>query len=48
MRTDPLRLNLTRLYWEAAGQGPPLVLVHAGMSDSRSWTVSSRIFGQAL
>ncbi len=26
-----------RLYYEIAGEGPPLVLVHAGIADGRMW-----------
>ncbi len=29
--------NGARLYYEVAGEGPPLVLVHAGIADSRMW-----------
>ena len=27
----------TQLYYEIAGSGPPLVLVHGGWVDSRMW-----------
>jgi pimeloyl-ACP methyl ester carboxylesterase len=30
-------LNGTQVYYEIAGSGPPLVLVHAGIADSRMW-----------
>lgn len=30
-------LNGTRVYYEMAGSGPPLVLVHAGIADHRMW-----------
>ena len=26
-----------RFYYEIAGEGPPLVLVHAGIADGRMW-----------
>ncbi|HKU53401.1 MAG TPA: alpha/beta hydrolase, partial [Nitrospira sp.] len=26
-----------RLYYETAGQGVPLVMIHAGVADSRQW-----------
>ena len=29
--------NGARLYYEVAGAGPPLVLVHAGIADRRMW-----------
>ena len=28
---------MTKLWYEAAGDGPPLVLVHAGIADARMW-----------
>ena len=30
-------LNGARIYYELAGEGPPLVLLHAGVADSRQW-----------
>jgi pimeloyl-ACP methyl ester carboxylesterase len=30
-------VNGTRLYYEAAGRGPPVVLLHAGNLDRRVW-----------
>ena len=30
-------VNGARLYYEAVGEGEPLVLVHAGIADSRMW-----------
>jgi 3-oxoadipate enol-lactonase len=30
-------VNGARLYYEIAGEGEPLVLVHAGIADSRMW-----------
>ena len=30
-------VNGARLYYEIAGDGPPLVLVHAGIADGRMW-----------
>ena len=30
-------VNGARLYYEIAGEGPPLVLVHAGLADGRMW-----------
>jgi 3-oxoadipate enol-lactonase len=46
MRGDPIaegvvtgfaEVNGARLYHESAGEGPPLVLVHAGIADLRMW-----------
>ncbi len=31
------QLNGTQFYYEVAGSGPHLVLVHAGIADSRMW-----------
>ena len=28
---------MTDLYWEQAGEGPPVVLLHEGIADSRMW-----------
>jgi pimeloyl-ACP methyl ester carboxylesterase len=36
-QTGFAHLNGTQLYYEIAGSGPPLVLVHAGIADSRMW-----------
>lgn len=30
-------VNGARLYYEVAGEGHPLVLIHAGIADSRMW-----------
>jgi pimeloyl-ACP methyl ester carboxylesterase len=35
--TGMAEVNGTRIYYEAAGAGEPLVLVHAGIADSRMW-----------
>jgi 3-oxoadipate enol-lactonase len=35
-----------RLYYEVAGEGYPLVLIHAGIADSRMWDVQFRTFAQ--
>ncbi len=34
---DFAEVNGTRLYYEVAGEGHPLVLIHAGIADSRMW-----------
>jgi len=36
-QTGFAHLNGTQLYYEVAGSGPALVLVHAGIADSRMW-----------
>src|SRR5215204_3723714 len=35
--TGMAEVNGARIYYEAAGEGDPLVLVHAGIADSRMW-----------
>jgi 3-oxoadipate enol-lactonase len=35
-------VNGTRLYYEAAGEGPAVVLVHGGLVDSRLWDAQMR------
>ena len=35
--TGTAEVNGARIYYESAGEGEPLVLVHAGIADSRMW-----------
>ena len=35
-----------RFYYEIAGEGPPLVLVHAGITDGRMWDEQFHVFAQ--
>jgi pimeloyl-ACP methyl ester carboxylesterase len=39
MRVDSglAAVNAAQVYYEIAGQGPPLVMIHAGVADSRQW-----------
>lgn len=30
-------INGARIYFEAAGDGPPFVMIHAGVADNRQW-----------
>lgn len=30
-------INNARIYYETAGEGPPFVMIHAGVADSRQW-----------
>jgi 3-oxoadipate enol-lactonase len=39
-------VNGTRLYYEVAGAGHPLVLNHAGVADSRMWDLQFGVFSQ--
>src|SRR5437016_14584838 len=34
------------LYYETAGEGPPLVLIHAGFLDSRMWDNQFQLFSK--
>ena len=36
-KTGMVEVNGARIYYEVAGEGDPLVLVHAGIADSRMW-----------
>ncbi len=37
-------VNGARLYYEVAGEGQPLVLIHAGICDSRMWDEQVAVF----
>ena len=39
-------LNGARFYYEVAGEGEPLVLVHAGIADRRMWDEQFEVFAQ--
>lgn len=39
-------LNGTAFYYEVAGQGRPLILLHAGIADSRMWDDQFHVFAQ--
>ena len=41
-----VELNGTQFYCEAAGDGFPLVLVHAGIADGRMWDDQFEAFAQ--
>lgn len=44
--TGFLTINGTQVYYEIAGQGHPLVLLHAGVADSRMWDEQFETFAQ--
>lgn len=39
-----LNLNGARIHYERSGKGPPLLLIHAGIADSRMWEPQARAF----
>ncbi|WIG60308.1 MAG: Beta-ketoadipate enol-lactone hydrolase [Ktedonobacterales bacterium] len=39
-------VNGTQIYYEVAGEGHPLVLIHAGIADSRMWDDQFSVFAQ--
>lgn len=39
-------INGARLFYEVAGDGPPLILLHAGITDSRMWDAQFDTFAQ--
>jgi pimeloyl-ACP methyl ester carboxylesterase len=42
--TGMAEVNGARIYYEGAGEGEPLVLVHAGIADSRMWDAQFSAF----
>ncbi len=45
-RSSIVQINGTRLAYEVAGEGHPLVLIHGGLVDSRSWDDQFDVFAQ--
>lgn len=39
-------INGAQIYYEIAGEGPPLVMIHAGVADSRQWNHEFAYFAQ--
>jgi pimeloyl-ACP methyl ester carboxylesterase len=37
VKSDLAAINNARIYYETAGEGPPFVMIHAGVADSRQW-----------
>jgi len=52
MPTSPVQsgfadVNQAKLYYEMAGQGRPLVMIHAGVADNRQWNNEFAFFAQS-
>jgi 3-oxoadipate enol-lactonase len=45
-QTGYIEVNRTRFYYEMAGTGTPLVLIHAGITDRRMWDKQFQLFAQ--
>ena len=45
-RSGFLNSDTAQLYYETAGQGVPLVMIHAGVADSRQWNNEFAAFSQ--
>ena len=46
IRSGFAEINGARLYYEDAGQGFPIVMVHAGIADHRMWDDQFPVFAQ--
>src|SRR5689334_19941744 len=46
MLSGTAEVNHTRLYYEVAGSGPPLVLIHGFDLDTRMWDDQFEVFAQ--
>jgi pimeloyl-ACP methyl ester carboxylesterase len=46
IHTGYAEVNGTQLYYEIAGAGYPLVLLHAGIADSRMWDAQFEVFAR--
>ena len=46
LQTGFADVNGTRLYYEVAGTGHPLLLIHGGLVDRRSWDDQFNVFAQ--
>ena len=40
-------IDNARIYYETAGEGMPLVMIHAGVADSRQWNNEFDFFAQS-
>ena len=42
-----ISIHNAKLYYEVAGMGTPLVMIHAGVADSRMWNNEFAYFAQS-
>jgi 2-hydroxy-6-oxonona-2,4-dienedioate hydrolase len=42
-----VKIDNAKIYYEAAGEGTPLVMIHAGVADSRQWNNEFAFFSQS-
>ncbi len=46
MVSDYVQVDNGKLFYEVTGEGPPLVLIHAGFLDSRMWDEQFKLFSE--
>jgi len=46
IKSDMAKINGAQIYYETAGEGTPLVMIHAGVADSRQWNNEFAYFAQ--
>ena len=42
-----VNIGNAKIYYETAGKGMPLVMIHAGVADSRQWNNEFAVFSQS-
>ena len=47
-KTGFANINNAQIYYETAGKGTPLVMIHAGIADSRQWNNEFISFAQII
>lgn len=45
-KSDMAKVNGAQIYYEIAGEGAPLVMIHAGVADNRQWNNEFAYFSQ--
>jgi len=46
--SGPVVINSAHIYYEAAGEGQPFVMIHAGVADSRQWNNEFALFASGF